>query len=199
VYDIFEQPRTLLIIAIVVFFATSIFRWILPEKRRWWQWLIPVLFALAGFALDWLVKTDLEKINNLIKAGAKAVEQENPEGIRTIISPDYSDSYHNTKEDLMYYCRLLLSQPLVEKTKKTALAVQISPPQATAALTTMTRFERESHVYQNFKPILLIKIRLYLQKQPDKSWLIDQAEVLELDRQPVNWRQIRHSGYDIHR
>ena len=189
-FDIFEQPWTLLTTAVIVLLAVLTLRSIFPEKRRWWQLALPAFLAVAAFGLDFFVRTNLEKINAVIKAGMKAVEQENCDAIKTIISPNYSDSYHNTKKDLMHYCRLLLSEPLVEKNKKTALVIETSPSKATATLTVLTKFEEQSYVY-NYKPWLLIKIELYLQKQPDNRWLIDRAEVLELDRQPVNWRDIR--------
>ena len=190
-FDIFHQPWTLLFAAIIVLFVMLIVRRILPEKRRWWQWLLPVFLAVAAFGLDWLVKTDLEKINALIKTGIKAVEQENADAVGAIISPNYSDSYHNTKEHLMNYCTLMLSEPLVEKNKKIALVIELSPPKATATLTVLIRFDKESFIYQNYKPTLLTKTELHLRKQPDKQWLIHRAEVLELDRRPVNWKNIR--------
>ena len=189
--NIFEQPWTLLIVAILVLFVMLIFRMFLPEKRRWWQLALPVFLAAAAFGLDFLVKTDLEKINALINAAIIAVEEENPDAIEAIISDNYSDSYHSTKKDLMHHCRAELSQPLVEKNKKTGLTIEISAPTATAVLTVLMKFDKESYIYQNYKPFLLVKIKLYLQKQPDKRWFINRTEVLELDRQPTNWRRIR--------
>ena len=91
----------------------------------------------------------------------------------------------------MYYCRALLSEPLVEKNKKMGLILEISAPQATATLSVLTKFDEESYVYKNFKSFLLTKIKLELQKQQDKKWLVSRAEILELDRQPAGWKHIR--------
>lgn len=189
-FDIFEQPWTLLTVAIIVLLVMLTVRKIFPEKRQWWQLLISAIIAVAAFGLDFLVKTDLEKINALIRTGIKAAEEEKADAIDAIISANYSDSYHNTKKDLMHYCRAMLSEPLVEKNKKHALIIEISPPTATATLTVLTKFDKESFIYQNLRT-LLTKIQLDLQKQPDKRWLINQAEILELNRQPVNWGHIR--------
>jgi hypothetical protein len=52
-------------------------------------------------------------------------------------------------------------------------------------------FDKNSYVYQNYKSFFLTKVELHLQKQPDGTWLINRAEVLELDRQPVDWSHIR--------
>ncbi|MHC4239449.1 MAG: hypothetical protein ACYSUC_06790, partial [Planctomycetota bacterium] len=60
--NIFQQPWTILLVAVITSLAISIYRWLFPEKSRRWQLLVPLVIALAGFALDFLVKTDLEKI-----------------------------------------------------------------------------------------------------------------------------------------
>ncbi|MHC4061191.1 MAG: hypothetical protein ACYSR6_06230 [Planctomycetota bacterium] len=189
--NIFQQPWTILLVAVITSLAISIYRWLFPEKSRRWQLLVPLVIALAGFALDFLVKTDLEKIKALLSTGMKAVEQENIDVVDAVIAPHYSDSYHNTKEDLMRYCRMMLAQPLVEKNKELALTIEMSKPAATATFTVVTKFDPRSNIYQSYLHSLVIKMQLQLQKQPDRSWLITRAEVLELNRQPASWRHVR--------
>jgi hypothetical protein len=189
--NIFQQPWTMLLVAVVTSLVISIYRWLFPEKSRWWQLLIPIVIALAGVALDFFVKTDLEKISALLKTGMKAVEQENTDAVDAIIAPHYNDSYHNTKEDLMRYCQMMLAQPLVEKNKKLALSIEMSTPTATATFTVVTKFDKQSYIYQSYLHSLVTKMQLQLQKQHDKSWLITRAEILELNRQPANWRHIK--------
>ena len=190
-FNIFEKPWTLTGIAVLVLLGLLQFRSIFTEKRRWWQWLIPAFLAVAAFGLDCFVKTDLEKINAVIKTSIKAVQQEDCDAIEAIIADNYRDSYHNTKAHLMAHCRRELSRSAVEKNKKANLLIDKSGPQATAVLTVWIRFDKDSYIAQNYKQLFLIKVRLNLQKQPHKRWLIHRAELLELDRQPVNWRQIR--------
>jgi hypothetical protein len=190
-FNIFQQYWTLLVAAVIAFIVVLQVRSIFPEKRRWWQWLIPVGLAVAAFGFDFLVKTDLEKVNAVIKAGMAVVEQENIAGIDALISPNYTDSRHATKAHLMRYCRTMLTEPLVEKNKKFGSTIELSPPQATAVLTVLITFEKDSFVSKTYKPTLLVKTQLQLQKQPDKNWLINSAELLAIDRQPVSWRQIR--------
>jgi hypothetical protein len=190
-FNFFEQPWTLLIAAVVALYIVFRFRSIFPQKRRWWQWLIPPLLATAAFGLDFFVQTDFEKINELIDRGIKAVEEENPGAIEAIISANYQDSHHDSKEQLMSHCRSELSRSPVEENKKINAQIEISPPKADVVLTVMMKFDKNSYVAQNYKQFFLVKLQLYLQKQPDKKWLICQAELLELDRQQVNWEQIR--------
>ena len=190
-FNFFEQPYTLIGAAVLVLFGMLTFRSVLPEKRRWWQLLVPALVVTTAFGMDFAVRTDLEKINAVINTCIKAVEEEDCNAIEAIIAEDYRDSYHNTKRDLMRHCRTRLSQPLVEKNKKRACLVQLSPPNATATLFATIIFEKDSYVSVNYKAWLMVEARLSFQEQPDKTWLINRIEILELDRQPASWSQIR--------
>jgi low affinity Fe/Cu permease len=190
--NIFEQPWTLLGVSIIALFVILTIRSVWSERRHWWQLLIPVAIAAAGFGLDFLVQTDLEKINALIDTGIKAVEEEDCNAIEAIIAGNYRDSFHNTKDDLMSHCRMQLTPGLVTKNKKRACLVELSPPTATATLFALITFEKDSYISREYnKPFMLVKVKLYLEKQPDKGWLISRVEVLEIDRLQVDWRQIR--------
>ncbi len=189
-FNFFEQPWTLLVISFLVLYALFRFRSIFPRKRRWWQWLIPPFIAAAAFALEFFVQSDREKINAVIESGIKAVEQENCYAIHAIIAPDYQDSHHITKDDLMIHCQKELSRPVVEQNKNIGLLLEIKPPRASAILTLLMRFEKDSYFALNYKQFVLIKVQLNLQKQTNKKWLIYSVEILEVDRQPVNWENI---------
>lgn len=183
---------TTLALVIAALLILQIIHIILTYERHRWQWLLPAFLTASAFGFDMLVKTETEKINAVINTGIKAVEKENPDAIEAIISDNYRDSSHYTKKQLMRYCRRLLSEPLVEKNKKRSLVIELSPPTATAVLTVLTRFDKESNVYRNYeKPSLLTKIKLHLQKGQDKKWLINRAEILQLDRQSAKWRDIK--------
>lgn len=201
---IFEQPWPLLITATTVLFIVLILRNILPEKRHWWQWLVPALLVAAAFGLDFLVETDLEKINAVISIGVKAVEEENPDVIEAIIADNYRDSFHKSKNALMHHYRVKLAEPLIEKNIKRIQSIEISlppsvvsvvEPSATAVFTVRMLFDKRSYVYQSFKQQLHVKAKLDLQKQPDDSWLITRAEILELDLRPVNWKDITQANW----
>ena len=191
-FDVFERPWGLLTVAIAALLVLLMVRRIFPEKRHWWQLALPAFLAVAAFGLDRLVQTDLEKINAVISTGVRAVEEENPDAIEAIISENYSDSYHKTKTALMRHCRRRLSEPLVEKNIKRIVEIVVSPSKTTAEATFTIRivFDKRSYVYQSYKRIMLAKVKANLQKEQDK-WLINQAELLELDKLPVDWQNIR--------
>ena len=183
--------QVILVLAIAALLTLQIIHVIVVYKRHRWQWFLPIVLVVAAFGLDMLVQTDLEKINTLISTVRKASEQEDFDAMEALISADYSDSFHNAKVDLMNHCRRLLSEPLVEKTRKMSLEVDISSPKAEATLVAVIHFEKQSRVYREYRPSVIFKIKLDLQKGQDKRWLIHRTEVLEIDRRPVSWRDIR--------
>ncbi len=189
--DFFEQPYTLIGAAVIVLFGFFTYRSVIPEKRRWWHFLFPIFIAACGIGLDMLVKTDLEKINSAIKTVVKAVQEEDCDTLEAMVAEDYRDSYHKTKRELMAHCRRRLTPPLVEKNKKTGCLVKLSSPKATATLFMLATFDKNSFVSQNYKSFIFFKIQLSFQKQADERWLISRCEVLEIDKQPAKWNDIR--------
>jgi len=121
----------------------------------------------------------------------KAVANEDYRTIESLISENYSDSYHNSKESLMADCRQQLSQNLVEKSKKTGQLITISGPKAKVVVFLLITFAKDSYVSQNFVSFLQMKAEINLQKQTNNKWLINRIEIREINRQPTGWNQIR--------
>lgn len=177
--------------SVLVLFAVLTFRSIVPEKRRWWQWLLPIAVVITAFGLDTLVKTDLEKINSCIDFGLRAAEQQDYNTIENIIADNYRDNYHNSKENLLIHCRRRLPELMILKNKKRAVQVKISQNDATAYLFMITTFDKNSFISQNYKSFIMSTSQLQLHKQPDGKWLINRIELTELDKQPANWNNVR--------
>jgi hypothetical protein len=196
-YNVFEKPWALLFTAVIVLLVMLMVRRKNRDSSRRQELSLFFFLAATAFGLDLLVKTDTEKINAVIHTAVKAVENEEPDAIEPIISANYRDSYHNTKKALMHHCKATLSPPLVEKNITRILAIEIPPPKTTATATFTVRivFDKQSYVYQSFRRIMLAKLKLHLQKQNDKSWLIDRAELLEIDTQPVKWENVKQVNW----
>jgi hypothetical protein len=190
-FDFFEQPWTLTGAAILVLFGVFTFRSVWPEKRHWWQWLLPIFVISIAFGLDALVKTDMEKVNTVIKVAMKAVQEKDFNAIEAVIADNYYDTYHNSKEHLMADCRQYLSRNPVKKNKKTGILVKLSPPNATVHLFTVTTLDESSPISQRYKSFFFVKVEVRLRKQSNKNWLISRIEIAEIDRQPAGWRYIR--------
>jgi len=192
--NIFEKPWLLLIVAVVSLLITLIIRRIIPEKKNKWQLLLPTLIAISAFGLDFFIRTDLEKINMVISTAVRAVEQEDCNTIKELISENYSDSYHPTKNTLLRHCTAVLSKSLIKKNIKRVLAVEISGPKAIVTLTVRIIFDKRGYAYQSYQSEMLTKSKLELQQQDDR-WLINRVEVLEINRQPIGWRKLKQISW----
>lgn len=192
-FNIFEHPWGLIAVAAVAALILLILRSVAPQKCRWWLWLLPVLLVVAAFGLDFLVETDLEKINAVIGKGVKAVQEEDPDAIEMIIADDYADSYHSSKSVLMEHCEEVLSEPLIEKTIGRTVSVDIQGPKATAIFTVRVLFDKRSFIYQNYKQQMMTEVQADLRKQPDGRWLIKRVELLKIDFQPAKWQSIKQA------
>jgi len=186
-WNVFEQPWTLLGAAVIVLFVVWTIRSVWPEKARFWQWLLPLSVAALAFGLDQAVATDLEKINAIVKAGVRAAENEDCMALARLIASDYEDSRHKSKEELIAHCRSRLTSPSIEKVSRIASDVKITPPQAVATFTIILRFHKDSYWAKAYKPSAIVVLEFHLRKQPDNSWLVRRAEVREVDKMPVNW------------
>jgi hypothetical protein len=187
-FDVFEQPWGLLIIAGVAGLILLILRTVAPQKCRWWLWLLPAVLAVAAFGFDYLVETDREKINAVISIAVEGVENEDPDSIEMLIADDYRDSYHGSKDALMAHCEEMLSEPLFGKNIKRIVSIDIKAPEATVIFTVRVLFDPQSYVYQGFKQQLLAEVQADMRKQPDKSWLIRRTELLRIDFMPAGWQ-----------
>jgi len=196
-WNFFEQPWTLLGAAVLVLFGVLTFRSVWSEKRRPWQWLLPVGVAVLGVGLDLAVATDLEKINQVIKTGLKAVQEENCAAIAPLIAADYQDSYHKSKESLLDRCRARLVPPAVQKIRKVSSKIEITSPNAKAALSVWMTFDKDSVWAQAYKPTALIAADLYFHKQPDGTWRVSRVEVREVDKMPATWGEAKAPSNEL--
>jgi hypothetical protein len=190
-FDVFEQPWTLVGAGVLVLFGMLTFRSVWPEKRHWWQLALPAFIVAAAFGTDRLVQTDREKIHSLLKQGVKAMEREDCDAIATIVADDYHDSYHDSKRHLLAHCVTELKRSPVLRVKKGSVFIKSSPPDGMAVLIGTIKFDQNSYVAKTYKDWVIVKARIYLRKQVDKSWLINRIEVLEIDRTSVNWQSVR--------
>jgi len=196
-WNVFEQPWTLLGAAVLVLLGVLTFRSVWFEKRRWWQWLLPAGVAVLAVGLDRFVVTDLEKINRIGKTAMRAAEQEDCVTLGRLIANDYEDSFHKDKEALLSQCRARLVPPAVERIRKIGMAVDIKAPTATVTLTASVKLEPESFWVRSYgKSAALVKAQFWLRKQPDGSWLITRIEILEVDKIPTGWGTVKDGSHN---
>ncbi len=102
-FNVVEQPWTLLTLAVIVLLVVLMLQRIFSDKKRWWLLLIPLLLAIAALGLDFLIQTDTEKIKTVIKTAIAAAEQEDSVTIASVVAENYRDSFHINKKRLIHH------------------------------------------------------------------------------------------------
>ncbi|MHC5061178.1 MAG: hypothetical protein ACYTFK_08855 [Planctomycetota bacterium] len=186
VSQIFETPWPVLTGAIIVLAVIVLVRQALPEKRRWWQLLIPLVIGAAAFGLDYFYETDYEKIESVLNSGMQAVIDRDPTVFDKIISEDYRDPHHRSKEAFVRFCRNLLNQPLIERKKELQKQVTISAPTAQVGLSIRLHLSSQN-TYAAGGTLVFVKLKFNLAKTANGNWLISRAELVEVNNLPMNW------------
>ncbi len=193
--NIFEQPWLLLIVAGVVFLVVAFFRDLLPPRRAWVFWLLPVVIAIAAFAIDYLVQTDREKIEAVLAKACRAVEKEDIKAIEPLIWGNYSDSVHPSKQALLDQFKLRLSEPVIEKIVPAIVSLDIKPAEAKVEFTARVMFDPKGPVYE-YRKMMLFKLEANLTKEADK-WFFSRTEILTIDLQPAGWKNTQGGAGEI--
>ena len=184
--NIFEQPWLLLIVAGVVFLGVAVFRDVLPPGRVWLFWLLPVVIAIAAFGIDYFVQTDKEKVEAVLAKACRAVEGEDIRALEPLISNDYRDSVHPSKQALLNHFGERLSKPVIEKIVSAIVSLDIKPPDATVVFTARVMFDPKGPVYE-YRKMMLFKLQADLKREVGE-WFFSRTEILTIDLQPAGWK-----------
>ena len=190
--NIFEQPRLLLIVAGVVFLGVAFFRDLLPPRRAWIFWLLPVVIAVAAFGIDYLVQTDREKIEAVLAKASRAVEREDIKAIEPLIWKNYSDSVHPSKQELLDHFRERLDEPIIEKIVPAIVSLDIKPSEAKVIFTARVMFDPKGPVYE-YQKMMLFKLEANLTKEAGE-WFFSRTEILTINLQPAGWKNTQGGG-----
>jgi len=178
-------------IAIAVLVSLIIIEIVQIRERIYWLWLIPMILCGLGFGIDFLIPTDNEKIKKVIDTGIRAVEEENCNAINNIISSDYRDSYHHTKQELMQHCRSTLSRSLIDKITRTSQQVEITGREANVIMAVIVLFDKQSVSVEAYGVTAAsATARVQLRKEAGNNWFISEVEVTEVNGQPLGWNAI---------
>ena len=187
--QIFETPWPVLTAALIALAVVVIIRQTWPDKSQWWQLLIPLLIAAAGLGIEHFIETDYEKIESVIEVGRQAVISQDVNRLSSIISPDYSDARHYSKDSLLSFCRDLLSQPFVERIKKQQEQINISLPNAWAEISLRLHLHPQNQ-YAMGGTLMYLKMKLHLTKTAYGNWLISGSKIISINNQPFGWGSV---------
>ncbi|MBP8304706.1 MAG: hypothetical protein KBE04_11330 [Phycisphaerae bacterium] len=190
-WNVFEQPWTLLVAAVLTFPAVMTFRALYPDKERRWQLAVPFCVAGLALGLDLLVATDLEQVRALVRSTLKAARAEDIPRLERLLASDYRDSYHRDRQQLLDHARTALARSPIAKIQVLGQSIDpIEPPDARAALSLMVGFDPNSLVAQTYRPFVFVGLEWSLSRQPGGPWLVRTIELTEVDRNPVSWGRV---------
>ena len=186
--NIFEQPWTLVVIAFAAYVGIWFWRTLADDEVSKKYFIIPPILVILAFGIDGLFKTDAEKVNLLIKTSFTAIENEDIDTIDKVLSPDYSDSAHNSKNEIITYGQIMLKRMPVRKISKQFSNLEFSGKSAKAWMKVVIHFDSDSQELVN---LLIVEARLHFVKTPNKKWLINSTELLKINNQPIGWRKVK--------
>lgn len=161
------------------------------DDRSSYIWFLPLVLIIAGFGLDWLVKTDSEKISLAINKCRQAVRQQDVELLDSIISEQYQDSYHSSKQALLQHFRNYFSQPLCDSITKTYMQTDKKDGQAVVTAAFFLTFNPKSFPAKDYGVLnATVAVRIKLKKEKDKQWRIYETEITEVNNQPFSWSAV---------
>jgi hypothetical protein len=184
-WNIFEHPWGLLIVALTVQFVFTIIHMIKPNSRKLLHLVPVILIVTAAFAVDYFVQTDREQIITVVKTAVQAAEEENAREIERLIAPDYKDSRHANKNEIMATCQTWFARPLIERNELRGLELEIGDQQAQALFFVVVHVDKRNDIYGTVG-LAVVKTKLILGKLNGK-WLINSAEIIEVNNQSFNW------------
>ena len=193
--NIVEQPWLLLIAAGVVFIGLAMFRDLLPARRAWLFWLLPVAIAISAFGIDYFFQSDKEKIETILARASRAVEREDIKSLEPLFWKNYSDSAHPSKQALLNHFQSRLDEPLIEKIVPAIVSLDIRQSDAMVIFTARVKFDPQGPVYEYMKE-MLFKLQADLTKEGD-GWFFSKTEILTINLQPAGWKNTQGNPAEI--
>lgn len=186
--NIIETPWLILAISFLALAFVTILRNSAHPRYRPWHLLYPLILATAGFAIDFFVTTDTEKINTLIETASQAVTQQDIAKFTSVIDPAYSDFANRSKKQLITFCQDVFARKLVEKIVTIYQKLNIENDSANA--------ECKYHIHTNQEneygiSLISVEIKLNLKKNNKKQWLINNTKIISINKANMNWKQIK--------
>ena len=189
-FNIFQSPWPLLVTAVITWMALVILSQSRYEIRRLWQLLIPLAIALAAFGIERLVMTDREKIEDIIVSAKSAAINRQPQVFDLLLSDDYSDILHESKEQMMMFCNRKFSREIAENIITQFSNITINSPTATGNFGFIITLDKDSP-YAVIAGVMSVKATIYFEKAENGNWYIKSSDVTELNKQPVSWKQVK--------
>ncbi|MFI4913054.1 MAG: hypothetical protein ACIAQZ_15450 [Sedimentisphaeraceae bacterium JB056] len=182
----FESPWILIITAVALFCAITLFRNIMPDKKRWWQMLIPLIVLAAAFGIDYFVQTDREQIEARIVQARDAVLNRQPQVVISMIDQDYDGQHRYDRRIITQKCQEYFGRPFAEKIRINYNEITVNGNEATSELNTTVHFDDASQAGEYFE-LAIIEAEIGFIKRNDE-WMVKSVVIEKVNnKEPPRW------------
>ncbi len=182
----YESPILLIIVSVALFCVITLFRNFMPEKRRWWQFVIPAVVFVAAFAVDYFVETDREKVRARILEARAAVLSQQPQVIIGMLDTDYQGQHGYNREAVAKKCRQYFSRPFAKKIRINYNEITVDGNKAQSILNTTVHFEESTEAGQYFT-LAVIEAKIDFIRHGD-TWFVRNVHIEKVNnKEPPRW------------
>ena len=146
---------------------------------------IPLAVLLLAFGVDFLIKTDIEKINGVIKTAKRAAVDIDTEAVKTIVWEGYSDIANSSRDRAISYFKSGLSVAPLDKVFIAEKNIEINGDKAKVRAKAGLIFKPDAPLGATS-----IVLDMELKKFADGDWLIVTSELIEFGKQKMNWNKL---------
>ena len=182
----YESPLILIIVAVAVFCIITILRNFFPDKRRWWQFLIPVAVLVAAFAIDYFVETDREKVEARILEARAAVLALQPQVVIGMLDIDYIGQHGYDRQAVARKSQQHFSRPFAKKIRINHNEITVDGDKAVSDLNTTVHFEESTQAGQ-YIPLAVIQAKIGFVRRNDE-WFVESVHIEKVNnKEPPRW------------
>jgi hypothetical protein len=172
----YESPILLIIVSVALFCVITLFRNFMPEKRRWWQFVIPAFVFVAAFALDYFVETDREKVKARILEARAAVLSQQPQIIIGMLDADYHGQHGYNREAVAKRSRQYFTRPFAKKIRINYNEITVEGDKAQSILNTTVHFA-----------LAIIETKIDFIRHGN-TWLVRSVDIEKINnKEPPRW------------
>lgn len=187
--NVFENPWLLLTLSVLALVPAAIVR---QAKPQWGYrpMLIPLLLAGLGFALDYAVQTDKEKILAIIQNCRTAATEGQIHHLSESVCQTYDDGYHRSKSLFIAAAERIITRASISKVRFQKIDLNIENTRAVVEMDTVVHLNPDSQ-YAAFGSLIFVSLRMECTRQPSGQWCIISTGVTSVNNQPTNWGATR--------
>ena len=147
-----------------------------------------LLICLGGVGLERLVRTDSEQIRNLLYSCRRAATAADVGAFDKWICPDYRDSVHSGKEQLLAFIRQVVGAGGVDRVKFRSIELSVNGSQASTRLNIRIQTNVKNPYIGG--GLFFVGLNVIYRKDSQLGWRIISVELQSINDQRMLWKNI---------